>query len=156
MLSLLRAQRPLCVRGRLGRGRKRRARGTMGRVKRGSEASFPPFPSSHRPPRAYSYFYWNTTWVPLRRREICVCVASLRVLRKFALSFVLHRWLPPKPQPIEETNQLNTMNFKLLYNLILLYTKASAFLDLSFTLTYSFFLINLAFSLLESMSSAAE
>lgn len=61
-----------------------------------------------------------------------------------------------KPQPIEETNQLNTMNFKLLSNLILLYTKALAFLDPSFTLTCSFFLINLAFSLLESMSSAAE
>ena len=46
-------QRPLCVVGRLGR-KKKRARGARwegGREKRG-----PPFPSSHRPPRAFYFF----------------------------------------------------------------------------------------------------
>ena len=97
------AEVSLCPR-KSGERKKESARETTGRVKRGSEASFPPFPSSHSPPRAYcfsfkySYFYWNTKRVPLRRREICVCVASLGVLRKCALSFVLNRWSRQKPQ----------------------------------------------------------
>ena len=51
--SLSPLQRPLCVVGKLGRWKNESARRTMGRGKR--EERLPPFPSSHRPPRAF-YF----------------------------------------------------------------------------------------------------
>ena len=61
-------QRPLCIVGRLlccgeaGEKEKESARGTMGRGKR--EERLPPFPSSHRPPRAFYFcrlliFWWG-------------------------------------------------------------------------------------------------
>ena len=66
-------QRPLCVVGRSGKKEKESARGTMRRGKR--EEKLPPFPSSHRSPRAfyffdYCYFYWDALRGPLRRREL--------------------------------------------------------------------------------------
>ena len=47
-------QRPLCVVGRLGEKEKESALGTIGRGKR--EEKLPPFPSSHRSPRAFYFF----------------------------------------------------------------------------------------------------
>ena len=43
-------QRSLCVRGKLGRGKKKGAHGTMGREKRRREAAI--FSVFHHPPRA--------------------------------------------------------------------------------------------------------
>ena len=70
--SLLR--RRLCVKWGSWGEKKERERGTMGRRKR--EERLPPFPFSHRPPRASFFFffdYWNfyrdTQREPLRRRE---------------------------------------------------------------------------------------
>ena len=71
-------QRPLYVVKRLlccgeaGEKEKESARGTMGRGKR--DGRLPPFPSSHRPPRAFYFFdYWyfdgDAQREPLRRRE---------------------------------------------------------------------------------------
>ena len=66
-------QRPLCVVGRSGEKEKESARGTMGRGKR--EEKLPPFPSSHRSPRAF-YFLITAIFIgmpcggPLRRREL--------------------------------------------------------------------------------------
>ena len=73
-------QRPLCIVGRLlccgeaGEKEKESARGTMGRGKR--EERLPPFPSSHRPPRAFYFcrllifwYFGDTQREPLRRRE---------------------------------------------------------------------------------------
>ena len=66
-------QRPLCVVGRSGEKEKESARGTMGRGKR--EEKLPPFPSSHRSPRAV-YFLIIAIFIgmpcggPLRRREL--------------------------------------------------------------------------------------
>ena len=53
--------------GRLGRGGKNEsARGTMGKRK---ERKLPPFLSSHRPPRAYSFFIITIYQESLRRRK---------------------------------------------------------------------------------------
>ena len=113
VLSLLQAQRPLCVRRRLGRGKKK-ARGRRWEGEReGVRPRSNVFPAFSLFPLStarvlffsfkYSYIYWNTTRVPLRRREICVCVASLGVLRKCALSFVLNRC--PRQKPLNRGNE---------------------------------------------------
>ena len=67
-------QRFLCVVGRLGR-KKKRARGERLEGRREKRGLFPPFPSSHCPPRAfyfldYCYFYRDIQREPLRRREL--------------------------------------------------------------------------------------
>ena len=74
-------QRPLCVVGRSGEKEKESARGTMGRGKR--EEKLPPFPSSHRSPRAfyffdYCYFYWDALR-GLCGGESCFAINLVRV-----------------------------------------------------------------------------
>ena len=86
-------QRPLCLVGRLGR-KKKRARGARwegGRENRG----FSPFPSSHRPPRAfhfsfdYCYFYRDTQREPLWRRE---AIHSIEIYPVDSVIHVLNNW----------------------------------------------------------------
>ena len=72
-------RRPLCREIGAGKkeNRKRAEHDGKGIEKRGGE----PFPSSHRAPRAfyfsmYCYFYWDTQWKSLRRREKTACIVA--------------------------------------------------------------------------------
>ena len=67
-------QRPLCVLGRVARGKKESARGTMGREKRGSEAHFSPLPIV---PRAI-YFSIIVIFIGIPSGSLCA------VERKYA------------------------------------------------------------------------
>ena len=139
-----RAEASLCPR-KAGQRKKESARGTMGRVKRGSESSFPPFLSSHSPPRAYCFFPSSTPiFIGIPRGFLCggersVCASPPWVPWASVRSVLFSTDVPANNPRIEETKQLNAMNFKLLSNLILLYTKALASLYLSHKLT-AFFL----------------
>ena len=73
--------RPVCVIGRLERSKKESARGAMGRIKRGREASpaFFPLPIVPRVLAiffyCYCYFQWDTLRELPRRRERVVTIA---------------------------------------------------------------------------------
>ena len=86
-------QGPLCVMGRLGR-KKKRARGSRWEGER-ENRGFSPFLSSHRPPRAfyfffdYCYFYKDTQREPLWRRE---AIYSIGIYSVDSVIHLLNNW----------------------------------------------------------------